>query len=203
MSTYHSRARVQATDNDKKPDIIKFYNETKGGVDVLDKLVGTYRSKRKVNRWPVALFTNMLDVSGCNAFIVFTALNPSWNISKKAQRRRLFLVELGESLCLPFIEQRRTMPRGAHAIAMVNTLRNSPDIFGETSTATTEANQSSFSMQHAPQIRKRATCSYCKRSQSRNVHSKRCDNCLNHVCPQHSFFFCVKCAKCAKSVTFK
>ena len=31
---------------DKKPNIIEFYNETKGGVDTLDKLVATYQSKQ-------------------------------------------------------------------------------------------------------------------------------------------------------------
>ena len=31
---------------EKKPDIIEFYNSNKGGVDNLDKLFTTYRSKR-------------------------------------------------------------------------------------------------------------------------------------------------------------
>lgn len=55
LSTYHSSVEIHHQELEKKPEIIKFYNRTKGGVDVLDKLVGTYRCKRKVNRWPMAL----------------------------------------------------------------------------------------------------------------------------------------------------
>lgn len=61
LSTYHSTNKIDRIDPKKKPDIIKFYNQTKSGVDVLDKLVATYRCKRKVNIWPVALFCNMIE----------------------------------------------------------------------------------------------------------------------------------------------
>lgn len=110
LSTLHKTDAV-ADDAKRKPEIITYYNETKCGVDVLDQMVGTYRCKRKVNRWPVALFCNMLDVSGVNAFVLFTSLNPEWNISKKKFRRRLFLIEVGKSLVRPYIETRKSMPR--------------------------------------------------------------------------------------------
>ena len=69
LSTYHKKKHIDQGDNKKKPEIIKYYNKTKCGVDVMDEMVGTYRCKRKVNRWPVAVFCNMLDMSALNADI--------------------------------------------------------------------------------------------------------------------------------------
>lgn len=63
--------------------MIKFYNKTKSGIDVLDEMVGTYR---KVNCWTMNLFGNMLDVSGVNASIIFFSLFPNWNESKKKKK---------------------------------------------------------------------------------------------------------------------
>ena len=69
LSTYHKKKHIDQGDNKKKPEIIKYYNKTKCGVDVMDEMVGTYRCKRKVNRWAVAVFCNMLDMSALNADI--------------------------------------------------------------------------------------------------------------------------------------
>ncbi|KAL1005923.1 hypothetical protein UPYG_G00065690 [Umbra pygmaea] len=45
-------------------------------------------------RWPLVLFFSCIDVSAFNAFVLFTAVDPSWNQQK--YRRRLFLQELGK-----------------------------------------------------------------------------------------------------------
>ena len=73
LSTMHSQPDVAAT-SDKKPEVILFYNCTKGGVETLDKMVRTYTCKRMTRRWPFALFYNRTDVSAVNAFIVWLEL---------------------------------------------------------------------------------------------------------------------------------
>lgn len=40
----------------QKPETVEFYNKTKSGVDVMDKLLGWYRTHRRTNRWPLAFF---------------------------------------------------------------------------------------------------------------------------------------------------
>ncbi|XP_055325865.1 piggyBac transposable element-derived protein 4-like, partial [Sitodiplosis mosellana] len=99
----------------KKPEIIKFYNATKGAVDTLDEMVGTYRCKRRVLRWPLALFENMLDISACNALAIFLANNSYWQHAEKKARRRFSLIEVGEALVTPFISEREHMPQGKRA----------------------------------------------------------------------------------------
>ncbi|CAH2013300.1 unnamed protein product [Acanthoscelides obtectus] len=52
----------------RKPEIITFYNCTKGGVDVVDEMCGTYSTARKTNRWPLSAFFHLQDVVGVNSF---------------------------------------------------------------------------------------------------------------------------------------
>jgi hypothetical protein len=54
-----------------KPEIISFYNKTKGGVDVVDKLCASYNCARATRRWPMVIFYSIMNVAAINAFIVF------------------------------------------------------------------------------------------------------------------------------------
>nr|XP_023015977.1 uncharacterized protein LOC111505409 [Leptinotarsa decemlineata] len=49
-----------------KPEIIGFYNATKGGVDTLDMKCNNYCANRKTRRWPLAVFYHLLAVAGSN-----------------------------------------------------------------------------------------------------------------------------------------
>ena len=80
-----------------KPEIIQFYNQTKGGVDNLDKLVRTYSSIRKCNRWPVTLFFNLTDIAAYNALVCYVFTNPKYH-KGKLSRRRFFLEVLAFQL---------------------------------------------------------------------------------------------------------
>ena len=80
-----------------KPEIIQFYNQTKGGVENLDKLVRTYSSIRKCNRWPVTLFFNLIDIAAYKALVCYVFTNPNYH-KGKLSRRRLFLEELAFQL---------------------------------------------------------------------------------------------------------
>ncbi|XP_030192961.1 piggyBac transposable element-derived protein 4-like [Gadus morhua] len=99
MSTLHKDSAVSEAEH-RKPQIILDYNRNKGGVDCLDKLTGTYTCKRMTARWPVPVFHNILDVSACNAYAVWTAIDPAW-YQGKCFKRRLFLAELGKALVTP------------------------------------------------------------------------------------------------------
>lgn len=201
LSTMHMKPEVDGGDK-KKPEIINYYNATKGAVDTLDEMVGTYRCKRKVMRWPLAVFQNMLDISGVNAFIIFLTINPLWKYTQKKIRRRLFLVEVGKSLVQPFIENRKRLPRGRRAQDMVNDLRGLPRDRSP-STASTSSIGSIPSctspipglqnMTHLPSTKKRARCYLCPYSTKANTHANRCDNCKKAVCSHHRFNICEKC----------
>ncbi|BES91109.1 transposase yabusame-1 [Nesidiocoris tenuis] len=54
ISTLHDDEAIHPGSG--KPEIIMNYNETKGGVDVLDRLCQDTNTGRKTKRWPMAFF---------------------------------------------------------------------------------------------------------------------------------------------------
>ncbi|GBP53388.1 PiggyBac transposable element-derived protein 1 [Eumeta japonica] len=59
ISTMHNDAKVDV--ETQKPDLILSYNETKGGVDVVDRLCANYNCARATKRWPMVIFYAMLN----------------------------------------------------------------------------------------------------------------------------------------------
>ncbi|KAL0195380.1 hypothetical protein M9458_008952 [Cirrhinus mrigala] len=53
------------------PAIIKAYNEHIGGMDLSDMLVHLYKSQMKSKRWYLPLFGYVLDLSVCNAWVLY------------------------------------------------------------------------------------------------------------------------------------
>ncbi|KAJ8881267.1 hypothetical protein PR048_017743 [Dryococelus australis] len=96
QSTFHFNKNFPNSVS-KKPQAILDYNQTKGAVDTYDKMVSCYTSKRKTKRWPVVVFSNFVDISAVNGYILFTKVNPNWKQNSLA-KRRLFLENLGISL---------------------------------------------------------------------------------------------------------
>ena len=59
LSSMHVDGVVDKNDRKKKPEIIFFYNSTKGPVDTMDKLAHTYTTKRATKQKPeIILFYN-------------------------------------------------------------------------------------------------------------------------------------------------
>ena len=55
----------------KKSETVEFYNETKFGVDVADQMAGQCSVKAGTCQWPVAVFYNILDLAGIDAFVLY------------------------------------------------------------------------------------------------------------------------------------
>ncbi|UYV74496.1 hypothetical protein LAZ67_11003685 [Cordylochernes scorpioides] len=76
LSTMHSTPTIDEESGFKlKPEIVTFYNLTKGGVDMVNQMCGTYSVGRRTNRWPLCLFFDLLNVAGINSGIIFKSLN--------------------------------------------------------------------------------------------------------------------------------
>jgi len=76
--TQHHDERV-ATDEQTKPKIIQYYNSTKSGVNVPEKLVCTYSCKCAIARWTMAFFWNMIILAAYNALVLWFTRNQQWN----------------------------------------------------------------------------------------------------------------------------
>ena len=103
LSTLQKRAEIIIR-KDTKPAIILDYNHNKGGVDNLDKVIGTYSCRRMAARWPLVIFHNIIDLS-YNAFVIWNKINPTW-MPDMRNKRRVFLEQLVKALVNPHIERR-------------------------------------------------------------------------------------------------
>lgn len=104
LSTMHYDNTIDdSTGENQKPHIITFYNKTKGGVDVVDRMCSNYSVGRASNRWPLTMFFFLLDVVGINSHIIYEA-----NTGNKIPRKT-YLKNLGKQLAKPYIEYRSTI----------------------------------------------------------------------------------------------
>jgi len=110
MSTQHRDNSVVADDNNK-PEIITYYNNTKSGVDILDKLARTCLCKCATARWTVVFFFNLVDIAAYNVLVLWITMNPNWH-QDKSHARCLFLRELDMSLINDHASERLTHHSG-------------------------------------------------------------------------------------------
>ncbi|KAF0298471.1 PiggyBac transposable element-derived protein 4 [Amphibalanus amphitrite] len=61
LSTQHETPIVD--EKTRKPEIILYYNSTKGGVDVVDSMLETAMGKPTLRRWPTAVFFIIIGVT--------------------------------------------------------------------------------------------------------------------------------------------
>ncbi|XP_039296209.1 uncharacterized protein LOC120353426 [Nilaparvata lugens] len=86
------------------PEIIHFYNCTKGGVDIFDQMSAQYSCSRKTRRWPLCIFYGLLNSAGVNSYIIYKDNMLSAN--QTPIPRLDFLFMLAEDLMKPWMQER-------------------------------------------------------------------------------------------------
>ncbi|KAG8004736.1 hypothetical protein GBF38_016611 [Nibea albiflora] len=150
------------------------------------QVISTYNCRRRTLRWPLILFFNCIDVSAFNAFVLFTAVDPSWN-QHKAFRRRLFLEELGKAMVSPEIMQRKRLPHAEAAAAIVVDLQTTTGLTETSNTATATASST----------RKRSRCWMCAGLKKKSAST--CTKCNKCICRDHLVTCCRTCWSAAEN----
>lgn len=173
LSTHHHNNSIDpSSEDDLKPEIITFYNSTKGGVDTVDQMCGTYSVARRTRRWPMVVFFACLNVAGINSMIIF--MSKGYNVTS----RREFLKNLGLSLLIDHLKirsQQDHLPRTLKSLIMKYV-----DV------------QTDDTQDVSSQAARRSRCSFCPRQKDRKVRA-RCSQCKRPVCIDHSKFLCHEC----------
>lgn len=164
MSSMHYSKTVN--NETKKPEIIEFYNETKGGVDALDEKCTVYSTHRRSRRWPLTIFYTILDISSVNSFIIYSCLpgNPH-------KSRYEFIKSLARQLVQDHMERRLTtfqIPRQLRYNIASILQKDVPEPSNDVLT-------------------KRVRCSKCPRSLDRKtkIVCASCKAPICHVCETH------------------
>ncbi|CAJ1078484.1 piggyBac transposable element-derived protein 3-like isoform X2 [Xyrichtys novacula] len=91
FSSMHSVVQTENTTK-RKPNTITLYNTTKCGMDLMDQMVREFTVHTGTQRWPVAVFYNMIDKAVLNAHVLYQAR------TGRQDRWVDFLVELAREL---------------------------------------------------------------------------------------------------------
>ena len=175
LSTMHNDDAIDSSTGEmKKPEIITFYNLTKGAVDVVDEMAATYSVARKCNRWPMVIFFALLNVAAINARILLSCTKKP---RIQNQTRRSFLKCLGFTLIEEYKKnrsQQSMLPRN-----LKEKLKSS-------------AEEIAPPTKKAKSLYKR--CTECPNKKDRKT-KFICEKCGKYICMEHMACICKKCAK--------
>jgi hypothetical protein len=166
-----------------KPETVKFYNETKSGVDSMDHMNRVFSAKRKCRRWPYTVAMNLVDIAGVNASIIYRHMNPALSVREKSHMHLKFLKAAGYQLVDAHIRRRMATQclTGPILIAMqllgYEPIAKQPDEKMKPHTLT-----------------KQARCAFCPRENDRKVRVC-CGCCSKPMCTDHRAFVCVACSE--------
>lgn len=162
-----------------KPDMILFYNQTKGGVDSFDQMCSSMSSNRKTNRWPMAVFYGMLNMAFVNSYIIYC--HNKISKQEKPMSRKDFMKKLSTDLTAPWMQKRLEAP------TLKRTLRdNITNVLKNVVPATPENSNDE------PEPKKRRYCGFCS-YKKRRMTKAQCCKCQKAICGEHNIDICQDC----------
>lgn len=173
LSTMHDKDTIDSsTGSAQKPEVITFYNQTKSGVDVVDKLKSLYSVSRASCRWPLTIFFSLMNIAVINCHIIY------YENTGIEMPRRKFLKELALELIRPHQMLRaniRTLP-----VLLRMQIRDHLGIRDEAEP---------LEMQRTSN-----KCAYCPKRKNRKTKTKCCKpNCGKPICTEHTKTLCTSC----------
>lgn len=178
LSTMHAGAAGEIISGPKSlPEIIDFYNKTKGGVDTTDQLCATYNVARNARRWPLVIFFSLMNLAAINARIVLLCTKDAPIANKK---RSQFIKDLAFSLCQPQIDKRKQF------INLRSSLKCRIEKYA------TKVSTESTSTLKIQNREKRSRCQLCDVKKDRKTKTT-CYNCAKYICGEHTISLCSTC----------
>lgn len=176
ISSMHNRIFKDPESN--KPEIVEFYNNTKGGVDCLDEKCAKSSTSRRTRRWPMAIFFRMIDISIVNAYILHQSYKDNPNIPYKSP----FAKQLAKQLVEEHMKRRAADKHISREVR--NNIRRIIEI-------PEEVDQVDY---NEYVLEKRKLCHLCPRKRNRMT-KYLCFECKRPVCLQCTKPVCVNCTE--------
>ena len=175
ISSMHQDKKIdEATGEDKKPEIITFYNSTKGDVDVVNMMMNKYSVSRNSRCCPLTVFFALLNISYINSYVLHV------HSSQNKLKRCTFIKKVNLVLL------QDTLRRRLQNMHLPKSLRAG---FSKCYPKLQLPQPQQAQIPH--KLRQKE---FCPRSKDRKVKSV-CSTCKKHVCSDHSKMT-VTCTKC-------
>lgn len=177
LSSYHDDDSIDPDSKEAfKPEIITFYNSTKGGVDVVDRMKSEYSVTRKSNRWPFTIFCTLLNITTINSQIIYAAN------TQIILKRRLYITELAKQLTRPQLLKRAQL--SSLSIPLRQKISN---VIGREHMDNPVRQQGN--------IQTKPRCKYCPLRKNRFT-QHNCETCSNPICKEHTATTTYICGEC-------
>lgn len=179
LSSSHHHASTDPLSN--KPDIIADYNCTKGGVDTLDEKCSKFSCSRRTQRWSMAVFFRLFDISTVNAYILYESFKDIEHL-----QRSKFIEKLAFYLVEPHIKRRlenKFLPKKLRLSIC--------EIFGVEDVVNQPLEM------RVEKLEKRKDCSLCHYKKKRRT-AYVCFHCQMPICLECAKKVCGKCCEQAQ-----
>jgi len=171
LSTMHSSKTIDESSGlAKKPEIITFYNATKGAVDNMDRMTENYTVARRSNRWPLTVFYSILNIGAVNSQVIYH------ENSQTKYTRLQFLKILAKQLMDEQLQYRATI------LSLPKNIKTRLNIYGYKPTLQVGEQR----------VRASGRCQFCERQRDRKT-TKVCTNCAKLICRDHLVEVCPEC----------
>jgi len=177
LSSQHTQPTVVARG---KPEIMEFYNATKGGVDTFDQMCSVSSCSRKTRRWPLCILYGMLKVACINPYITHCENREERRMAQIS--RREYILELGKALITRRAQRRLATPTLSRQLhTLITSVCQVPSLGSAAGAPGT-----SFADSRSISSRSVRCCERPAKSDSKTRHrSSECDKpeCLSHLYP--------------------
>ncbi len=186
-------------DKKKKPAIMKVYDFTKGGTDIMDQKMSNYSTRTKSKKWTRSAFSYILDTARINAQTIYAA-NIGRDVHKLDSHK--FGWELARELVLPFMEQRSLAGLHFSVKQKMSAFMGKPleSIYKAKVTVDPAQEQSNHPRNLSPAQGRRRRCTFCidlstdpKSRDNISATPRQCQLCKKPVCQKHSIIACKNC----------
>ena len=170
LSTLHNNNKIdEETGSARKPEIVTFYNTTKGGVDTVDQMSSVYNCARNTRRWPMVIFYRLLNIASINGFIIYC------KNGNEPMKRRKFLKKLCYELVQEHLKNRTTIDSLPKQLKeKLTRVTNSGEVQNE-----------------PPRSGKRQRCYNCPGRDRKTKYY--CSLCYKFLCFEHAKIVCKQC----------
>jgi len=173
----------------ERPEIIKLYNKSMGGVDKHDQLVSYYRVFMKSKKWTLRMVSHAFDMAVSNSWLEYKQEAARINIPIKDQHDLLhFKITLVEELimvgrCTP--GKKRGRPSSSPCGSIADSRSPTPTAAGLSSKSLEfrpSESVSSDQIGHFPEIDKKKEATRCKAFKCKGKTHVFCTKCNIHLC---------------------
>lgn len=156
----------------------------------MDQMLGNCTTKRKTNRWPLALFYNIMDIACLAAYIIHKEQRPE---TTRTDRRKFFLKELSRDLCLPSVQE-RSMDQLTTRFYFIKTAMECVLDTKIVNTFISPLQPNTNERNNTGRLKVQGICKKCiTNDKIQRKSRKRCHVCSNPVCDTHTASVPVTC----------